>query len=237
MEIWKPIKGYEGLYDISTEGRVYSHITKKFLSPSKIKNHYRAVALYKNKEGVSKTIHTLVAKAFIPRENLQLQVNHIDGNKHNNNVLNLEWVTAKGNSEHAIRTGLFDIKGEKQWGSKLKKVDVLDILSRYGFEKVQDIARDYNVAESTITLIAKGKNWKHLVAHIVAERKFRWKNIEKPCTKCKQIQPLSNFYKDTRNRDGLKSWCKRCFGESIANRRSKIKSMTDEVIRANIERK
>lgn len=232
MEIWKQIVGYEGLYDISSKGRVYSHITSRFLRVSKAKGHYSSVALYKNKIGKSKEVHRLVAQSFIPLDDFSLQVNHKDGNKYNNNVLNLEWVTAKGNSEHAIRTGLFNPKGENH--SKLKEKDVLDILTRYGFERTMDIAKEYGVEGSTVTAIVTGRNWKHLVAHIVAEREFRWKNIEKPCTKCKQIRPLSDFYKDTRNKDGLKGWCKECFNKDVIKRKqTKAKTMVDDRIRNN----
>ena len=237
MELWRQIKNYEGLYDISSSGRVYSHITDKFLSASRVANHYEAVALYKNKKPSSRMVHLLVAEAFLPRDSFNKQVNHIDGNKYNNEVINLEWVTPAENSKHAIETGLFNPRGEGQWGSIQKEKDVIDILNQYGFEKTEKIAHKYGVTPSTITAITTGKNWKHLTSQIIKERKYRWSNIEKPCWKCKKIKPLKGFYRDSRNSDGLKSWCKRCFNTDVLERRqTKAKTMVDDRIRSNVER-
>lgn len=93
MEIWKDIKGYEGLYQVSNLGRVKSN--KKILSPSK--TEYLKVSLSKN--GVQSTyyIHRLVAQTFIDNKNNLTHVNHIDENKYNNNVNNLEWCDNKYN--------------------------------------------------------------------------------------------------------------------------------------------
>ena len=98
-EIWKDIKGYEGLYQVSNLGRVKSK--RKILSPSK--GEYLKVVLSKN--GVEKvyTIHRLVAKAFIDNFENKPQVNHKDENKHNNVVDNLEWVTNKENMNYGTR--------------------------------------------------------------------------------------------------------------------------------------
>lgn len=93
MEIWKDIKGYEGLYQVSNLGRVKSN--KRILNPSK--TEYLKVSLSKN--GVQNTyyIHRLVAQTFIDNKNNLTHVNHIDENKYNNNVNNLEWCTNKYN--------------------------------------------------------------------------------------------------------------------------------------------
>lgn len=93
MKIWKDVKGYEGLYQISNLGRVKSN--KKILRPSK--TEYLKVCLSKN--GVQNTyyIHRLVAQAFIDNEYNFTHVNHIDENKYNNNVNNLEWCDNKYN--------------------------------------------------------------------------------------------------------------------------------------------
>lgn len=117
-EIWRDIKGYEGLYQVSNIGRVKSLeriITntlgsytraEKILVPLKTKKGYYQIHLHKN--GVCKTskIHRLVAEAFIPNPLNKSQVNHIDGNKINNNVENLEWATQEENMQHAYKTGL-----------------------------------------------------------------------------------------------------------------------------------
>lgn len=107
-EIYKDVKGFEGKYMISNLGNVKSmnylnKKTPKVLTPIRHHLGYMLVHLGSNK---IKMIHTLVAEAFIPNPEGKKFVNHIDGNKQNNRVTNLEWVTSKENMNHAIRTGL-----------------------------------------------------------------------------------------------------------------------------------
>lgn len=99
---WKPIKGYEGLYEVSDTGLVRSNST--VLKPH-IKNGYLAINLY-NKKCKHYYIHRLVAETFIDNKNNYKYVNHIDCDKHNNNVNNLEWCTQKENITHSILNGL-----------------------------------------------------------------------------------------------------------------------------------
>ena len=106
------IKGFPG-YKISTSGEVFTdhylhHPIKRKLKPRKSKNGYYNVLLYKDNKGYSKSIHRLVAEAFIPNLYNLPQVNHIDGNKLNNCVDNLEWCDNSYNIRHAIRNGLID---------------------------------------------------------------------------------------------------------------------------------
>lgn len=120
-EIWKDVVGYEGLYQVSSMGKVKScaHIVNcrgnsfrtqpaKLLSQqtNKKKNFYYFVRLYKNGRPKPFFVHRLVADAFIPNNNNLTQVNHKDGNKKNNNVSNLEWCTPSENSKHAFKIGL-----------------------------------------------------------------------------------------------------------------------------------
>lgn len=110
MEIWKDIPGYEGRYQVSNEGNVKSlnyltHGTEKNMKLSCHHNGYLVVSLGKH-PSKSYSVHRLVASAFIPPIKGKNIVNHKDGNKKNNHVENLEWVTYKENTEHAISTGL-----------------------------------------------------------------------------------------------------------------------------------
>lgn len=114
-ESWIDIKDFEGKYQISNLGRIKSILRKlnsrygqnrtlneKFLSLNKDKNtHYVSITLSKDNKRFTKSIHRLVAQAFIPNPENKCCVNHIDGNPSNNLLTNLEWVTMKENSQHA----------------------------------------------------------------------------------------------------------------------------------------
>lgn len=118
QEIWKDIKGYESLYQVSNLGRVRSkeHLVPSSygstrMSPSKIRTNcfdgnYYHVILFKNGKRKVCLVHRLVAESFIPNQYNLPQVNHKDGNKLNNNVDNLEWCTAQENQLHAFAIGL-----------------------------------------------------------------------------------------------------------------------------------
>lgn len=118
VEIWKPIKDYEGLYEVSNHGKIKRVIGWKgtngaYRKPSGLiaenntsKRGYKEVRLCKNGETRDFKIHRLVAQAFIPNPHNLPQVNHIDGNKGNNRVDNLEWVTSQQNIKHAYQIGL-----------------------------------------------------------------------------------------------------------------------------------
>jgi hypothetical protein len=100
---WRPYEN-EGYY-ISSHGKVYSSKSKSVLKPY-ISNGYEEVYIYKNKKRKHKRINRLVAEIFIPNPNNKLCVNHIDGNKRNNDISNLEWCTHKENTNHADNNGL-----------------------------------------------------------------------------------------------------------------------------------
>ena len=106
--MWKDVLGYEGRYEVNTLGQVKATKSGKILSPQLGGNGYYKVGLRKQVGGIKtrEILHRLVATAFIPNPHNKPQVNHIDGNKLNNNVCNLEWVTASENSQHAFDTGL-----------------------------------------------------------------------------------------------------------------------------------
>lgn len=100
--MWKPIVGFEDLYDVSDEGEVYSHITGKILKHAVKKSGYHNVTLVKDNKLHYMRVHILVASAFIPNPENKPQVNHVDGDKSNNRADNLEWCTAKENTHHCI---------------------------------------------------------------------------------------------------------------------------------------
>ena len=113
-EIWKDIPYYEGIYQVSNKGNIKSFKCGKIkiLKPFKSKDGYLSVKLTKNKKEKTLRVHRLVAQTFIPNPLNKLEVNHIGGCKHNNNLNNLEWVTREENRKHAVINGLH--KTEKQ---------------------------------------------------------------------------------------------------------------------------
>lgn len=101
----KDIIGYEGLYTISSDGKVFSIKRGKYLTAAKTKGGYLMVVL-QNKKRHNVYIHRLVALHFINNTQNKPQVNHIDGNKLNNDYSNLEWCSSKENIRHAVDTKL-----------------------------------------------------------------------------------------------------------------------------------
>lgn len=122
-EIWKDVVGYEGLYQVSNLGRVKSLARRRLMISQgntvfgavheRILKFgaslgYQCVTLSKNGVHERIRVHKLVAKHFIPNPEKKEQINHIDGNKHNNCANNLEWCTASENQRHAVDSGLRD---------------------------------------------------------------------------------------------------------------------------------
>ena len=116
MEIWKDIEGYEGLYQVSNQGRVKSlerkvdnghcirTVPERILKPNKTKKGYQLVNLWKEGKIKRMSVHRLVAKAFLPNPENLPQVNHKDENPSNNHVDNLEWCDARYNINYGSRT-------------------------------------------------------------------------------------------------------------------------------------
>lgn len=131
MEIWKDIKGYEGLYVVSNTGKIKSidrYITDKngkikFTHGRIIKvrsqnSGYNVLRLCKNGKKPAFTVHRIVAETFIPNPENKPYTNHKDGNKQNNRVSNLEWVTPSENMRHAVDTGLWKYPGKTKDGRR-----------------------------------------------------------------------------------------------------------------------
>lgn len=176
-EIWKPVKGFELGYEISNHGRLKSisrvvdYGLKKAIRPSKIlkprtgKSGYSYTNLSINKIRKTKKIHRLVAEAFLPLINGKINVNHIDGDKLNNKLSNLEWCTSSENTMHAYKLGLKNgVKGEKSHLSKLTKEDVLEIrhIKKTRNLSNQNISEKYNCSCSQIQRIVNRTNWTHI---------------------------------------------------------------------------
>ena len=106
----KAIKGFEGLYGITEDGKVWSFYTNKFIKSSLLNTGYPMVTLWDGKKSHGRTLHRLVAEAYIPNPDEKPHVNHKDSNRLNPHVDNLEWCTRSENMRHGLASGNFDGK-------------------------------------------------------------------------------------------------------------------------------
>ena len=162
MEIWKAIPDTNGMIEVSDCGRVRSWLsgTPRVLKATPDAKGYLKIMLTVNRRKWGIRVHREVAKAFIDNPNNLPQVNHIDGNKANNSVENLEWVTNKENAAHAIRNGLWDsvFKGALAENERRKKPILatrLDDGTVIYFGSVADAERA--IGSRHITDVLKGK--------------------------------------------------------------------------------
>jgi len=202
--MFKIVNGFDGLYSVSEKGEIYSHpkeskyvnhngmILKPINDNGMIlkpinDNGYLVVSLHKNKKQTKSLIHRIVAESFLPNPYNLPEVNHIDGNKLNNNVENLEWCTSKYNSVHAQRLGLNVISEKnkkvssenmKKWNNskkgkehclrngrsrrKLSEKQIHDILHQCKVvgKSAYSICKEYGVSKPTILRIVRGETYK-----------------------------------------------------------------------------
>jgi len=163
QEIFKDIKGYESLYQISNLGRIKSlkFNKEKILIPNKKRKGYLSILLY-NKGLKGYYIHRLVAKAFISNPENKPCINHKNGIKSDNRIENLEWVTYSENNKHAYKIKLIDKKGEKNSNHKLEKKDILFIRKNKNKYFQKELAKIFNVNPVTISYILRYKTWNYL---------------------------------------------------------------------------
>lgn len=165
MEIWKEIKGFETLYKISDHGNVYSIRNNKELVKSNTKGYWKVKLCDLNHKVHTLKVHRLVAIAFIENPENKPLVNHIDGNKRNNHISNLEWADNKENITHAAKNGLLaDVKGKNNGMAILNEEHIKEIRGFHEqkiFNTVQ-LAKKYQVSRSAISLIVNRKTWSHI---------------------------------------------------------------------------
>jgi len=162
-EEWRIIVGFPR-YSVSNLGRVKNNVTDKL---RKLIHHlgYMNVNLYTNdhKESHMK-VHRLVATAFLPKEDDKEYVNHIDGVRTNNLVINLEWSNSKENTEHAKATGLLKQTGEDNHMAKTTDENVRKLCSLLEENKYSysEIAKKGGVTYAMVNNLARGARWKHI---------------------------------------------------------------------------
>lgn len=176
MEKWKAVPEFEGLYEVSTTGRVRSLTRRQFngkgvftrlgqiLKPGKVGAGYLQIHLANRGKTKDLLVSRIVAEAFVPNPEGKPEVNHRNGNKLDCTSANLEWVTHAENVNHAFANGLYPPRnGEAGSGSKLKNSQVIEIRKRFAEGDRQiDLAREFGVGDHTIRDIVRRNTWKHI---------------------------------------------------------------------------
>lgn len=175
MEIWKDVKNYEGLYQISNYGNIKS-IGKKsknsiinygLIKPQKTIYGYLQVLLWKNGKPTSKRIHRLVMEAFKPVENMEkLQVNHINYNRIDNRLENLEWTTPKQNCNKKVP--------KKDFYNSCKCIDSNGKI----WNSYREAARYYKIAANTVKRDVLGLTNDEKLKNGGKKKRVRFKAIE-----------------------------------------------------------
>ena len=162
MEIWKDIKGFEGLYQVSNLGKIKSldryvgnkGFGKRLMKGSEkkgtvTKKGYLKVTLFKNGIGTTREIQRIVAETFIENPHQKKQVNHIDGNKHNNSVENLEWCTPKENTVHA----------KEVLKKGIKKVNQYDLRGNFikSYSSIKEASESTGILRCSISNVVCGR--------------------------------------------------------------------------------
>lgn len=165
MEIWKDIKGFEGLYQVSNKGKIksldryvgYKGLGSRLVKGSRkketeTKTGYLKTTLFKDGKGTTKEIQRIVAETFIDNPYHKEQVNHIDGNKHNNRVDNLEWCSPRENTVHA----------KEVLKKGIKKVHQYDMQGHFirSFQSIKEASESTGVPRCSISNVVCGRRKK-----------------------------------------------------------------------------
>lgn len=189
MENWKPVFGYEDYYEVSDLGRVrrierkirtaIRHNTEKtwpgrILKMNRKRNGYLTVDLCKENRVKTITVHKLVATAFIPNPENKREVNHINCNKTDNRVCNLEWCTSQENKDHAKENGLYESKRKKTvlckqngkyFGSSYEAAEWVNNTRYRNSKQVKNIAAKIRAVCLGTQKTAHGYSWEYAANH------------------------------------------------------------------------
>lgn len=172
--MWRAISEYEGFYEASSDGKVRSinRIVRykdgssrkwpKLELKQGLSNGYKQIFLSKNGKSRAFKVHNIILFAFLGFKSSSMTVNHKDGNKFNNKLSNLEYITMLDNVRHGFKNGLMAV-GSNNNLSKLTDAQVIAIryLSRSGM-KPTDIATNFKITYQNVWLIVNRKSWRHL---------------------------------------------------------------------------
>lgn len=154
------IPGYDGMYQVTDSGKVFSVRSKRFLNPKPYSCGYVYVVLFRNGDRERHMVHRLVAKAFIESSTDNFEVNHINGIKHDNRKENLEWVSRSENIKHAISIGLKkSSRGEQNGQSKLTWENVAYIRKVGDSVTKKELASKFGVDPAVIRRVLNNESW------------------------------------------------------------------------------
>lgn len=174
-EIWKPVRGYVGFYEVSNKGRVRGaprtvecvRLGKKILRSYDYRilalqdrNGYLHACLAKDGDAEYQKVHRIVAFAFLPIDPERNHVAHGDGNPKNNALSNLRWCNRKENEADKVLHGKTN-RGERCGSAKLNNKQIRQIKLDLLHKKQSEIARQFSVDQSTISNINRKRNWIH----------------------------------------------------------------------------
>jgi len=161
----KQLNGFSGLYFVTEDGRIWYAASKRFAVLGRKANGYFHVGLLRDGKRKNFYVHRLVAETFLPNPKGLPEVNHLDGNKLNNHVENLEWCTSSHNIQHAYTIGArrpTRMVGQNNPASKLKDSDVVEIRKLLGTLSARKIAAKFKVSQPLVSLIGRRMAWKHV---------------------------------------------------------------------------
>ncbi len=177
QEQWRPVPEFEGIYEASNQGRVRSldrivsrsdgakqpwrgRVLKGTLDPW----GYPCVTLHRSGKSYTRRVHRVIAATWFGPRGEDIQINHIDGDKANNAIRNLEYVTQSENVQHAYANGMMAReRGEAHHMAKLTDDDVRLIRHLAGAVSHRKLARRFGVSKGNITFIVQGRTWRHLL--------------------------------------------------------------------------
>lgn len=162
-EVWKPVVGFEGLYEVSNLGRVLSlprqNTTGGIISQRPCKSGHLTVSLWKGGKGKTHYVHHIVLEAFVGECPTGEQCRHLDGVPDNNRLDNLKWGTRAENYEDSVNHGTA-ARGERSGNAKLCELDVWLIRNIDALQ--QQIADFFEISQGHVSELRNGKKWKHI---------------------------------------------------------------------------
>lgn len=194
-EKWLPVKSFEGMYDISDQGRIWSRPRMNLRGQMRRGRHrrfrvgkhgyYQLQLSNEYGEKIDVRVHQVVAATFLGPRPKGKQINHKNGIKTDNRASNLEYVTASENVQHAYDNGLIEhYHGEEHWKAYMNAWMVRVIRRLKGTLSYSEIGEVFGTSKYNIYMICSGKNWKHVTHPNYREMIARGEPLtfgEKPC--------------------------------------------------------